>query len=109
DCTAQYSVHFRKPAPEVPAWLASRAIEAASRWAARKCYLPCEYQMCGAITAREGGKITVYVTTGLDWHADVVSIGPEAEVVLDEGTLQPVGETTWHSPCATAQRECHAS
>jgi hypothetical protein len=106
NCSSDYATHFSKTTPDIAPELALRALLAASDWATQECYLPCDEQMCGAITAYQEGKITVYVTAAWSLKPGVVAIVPEAEVVLNETTMQPVDDTFWHNGCYLARQKC---
>lgn len=108
DCSRQYASHYQEQVPQVSSEMAARALKAAAQWASDRCYLPCSYEMCGAITSWESGRITVYVTTNELWSKDEKTfvIAPEAEVVLSESTFKPLEETLWHSGCRWGAKDC---
>lgn len=107
DCTVEAASHLRWPVPNIPASLAARALEAASRWASAHCYLPCEYQMCGAIRLYGNGAITVHISMAASWNGGyALLVSPGAEVSLDENTLLPLDAEFGHSPCALASALC---
>lgn len=109
DCSREYSEHFQQSVPELSPDLVSRVFDAAEKWAVERCYLPCRDEMCGAITSRSDGAVTVLVTSKELYERreeNVFVLGPEAEVVISETTLEPLGETLWHSGCRWRDKNC---
>ena len=106
DCTAEFAAFNGELPPAVPDTLRRHTLSAATQWAREACYLPCDYEMCAAITKLEGDQISVYVTTPRLWKEDGVLIAPECELTLSATSMRELDAVCWHSPCGRAQEAC---
>ena len=119
DCTLEVSTAYEWDLPNVPDSVRKEALEKATTWARDNCFLPCDYPMCGSISAFDEKSVSVYVSYPVyecvgqptqDEDGNLVSInicmGPEAEVTFGIPSFGILEEGTWHSGC---NKDCYDS
>ena len=99
------SLVSRTPSRPVPVEIVENALRKATAWATERCYIPCSYEMCGAITEYTEKRVSVYVRF-VPSSPDSWAVGPEAEVMLSLPSYTVAGETLWHSGCRWRSPDC---
>jgi hypothetical protein len=87
------------------------ALFAASDWARRECYLPCpHFQMCGDVRELPDETVSVYIRPNKIYEAIASGnfvLGPEAQVLIANGSGEVIDSVIYHSGCAWSDPSCH--
>jgi hypothetical protein len=92
DCTVELGGWAGKPATDIPPEERKAILNAASQWAIRNEYLPCNVTVCGAVIDAAPGHVSVYLTGYGD-------LNPSAEIKLSRGRYRLLKEQFYHSAC----------
>ncbi len=115
DCTEYHHERLGKDPPSIPDQAVSRMPEifrTVRMWAFESCMLPCEFDVCGAVTYADTQSVSIYLSMPEPYAGeDFFIIGPEAFVVVDIESLSIVDQGVWHggtwySGCVVHRREC---
>lgn len=92
DCTEELGGWAGNPATDIPLEERKAILNAASQWAIRNEYLPCNVTVCGAVIDATPGHVSVYV-------AGYGDLNPSAEIKLSRGRYTLLNEQFYHSAC----------
>jgi len=92
DCTEELGGWAGKPAIEIPLEERKAILNAASQWAIRNEYLPCNVTVCGAVIDATPKHVSVYLTGYGD-------LNPSAEIKFSRGRYTLLKEQFYHSAC----------
>jgi hypothetical protein len=92
DCTEELGGWAGKPATDMPRMERRAVLNAASQWALRNEYLPCNVTVCGAVIDATPKRVSVYLTGYGD-------LNPSAMVTFSRGRYKLLRQQFFHSGC----------
>jgi hypothetical protein len=92
DCTEELGGWAGKPASEMPQEQRARVLNAATTWAMKEEYYPCNITLCGAIVDASEKSVSVWITGYGD-------LNPSATVSFDPTTWRVLQTQFHHSGC----------
>lgn len=92
DCSEELGGWAGKPATDLSPLERQAILNAASQWAIKNEYLPCNVTVCGAVIDAKPKQVSVYLTGYGD-------LNPSAEVTFSRGRYTLLRERFYHSAC----------
>jgi hypothetical protein len=96
DCTEERGGWAGKPATDIPQLERQAFLNAASQWALRNEYLPCNVTVCGAVIDAKPNQVSVYITGYGD-------LNPSAEVTFSRRRFTLLRERFYESGCPNGE------
>lgn len=92
DCTEELGGWVGKPATDLSPLERQAILNAASQWALKNEYLPCNVTVCGAVIDAKPKQVSVYLTGYGD-------LNPSAEATFSRRRYTLLRERFYHSAC----------